>query len=157
MSVQPIPDRCRSITPYLIVPDAAAAIEFYKSAFGAVEVGRLTMPDGSVCHAEIMVGDSLLMLAGGNAAMKVAWPEEGEWPTVTIHHYVEDVDAAWQRAVDAGAKPVMPLTQMFWGDRYGQLADPFHHRWSLAQHVEDVSFEEMQKRGNEMFKQKPPC
>ena len=147
MTVKAIPERCRSITPYLLVPDGAAAIEFYKKAFGAIELYRMTGPDGkSVMHAEIMIDDTLLFLAGGFPGMDVAWPQGKQWPSVMFYHYFEDVDGAFKKAVDAGCTVVRELANQFYGDRTGEVADPFGQRWHLAQHIEDVSPEEMKKR-----------
>lgn len=147
MAVRAIPERCRSITPYLMVSDGAAAIEFYKQAFGAIELYRMTGPDGkAVMHAEIMIDDSLLFLAGGMPGMDVAWPKEKQWPSVTFYLYVEDVDGAFKRAVDAGCKVTRELANQFYGDRTGAVVDPFDQHWHLAQHVEDVTPEEMKKR-----------
>lgn len=147
MAVKAIPDRCRSITPYLLVPDGAAAISFYKKAFGAIELYRMTGPDGkSVMHAEIMIDDCLLFLAGNFPGMEVAWPKDKQWPPVMFYYYVEDVDAAFRRAVDAGCKVVRELANQFYGDRTGEVVDPFNQHWHLAQHVEDVAPEEMKKR-----------
>jgi uncharacterized glyoxalase superfamily protein PhnB len=154
--VKPIPDRFHSITPYLIVSDGAAAIDFYVKAFGATEVYRMPGPDGkSVMHAELQIGDSVVMLAGSVPWMNVAVPQGDQWPTVSIHLYVEDANAAWQKAIAAGCKELAPLTDMFWGDRFGKLADPFGQHWSIAQHIEDVTPEEMSKRGAEAMKNMP--
>ena len=145
--VQAIPDGYSTVTPYLIVPDGAAAIEFYTKAFGAEEVFRMAGEDGkSVLHAEIKIGTSLIMLAGTCEGMSTSWPQEGQWPPVTMHMYVEDVDAVWKQALDAGCKVAQELTDQFWGDRMGQVIDPFHQFWSLSQHVEDVPPEEMEER-----------
>lgn len=149
-----VPQGFHTVTPGFAVKDAARAIEFYKQAFGAEEVNRMTTPDGKVMHAEIRIGDSIIMLgeefpgAGGNPS-----PQTVGNTTVTLHIYTPDVDAAFDRAVKAGAKVAMPVSDMFWGDRYGRLTDPFGHSWSLATHKEDVSAEEAERRGNEMFKQ----
>jgi PhnB protein len=150
--VQPIPDRFHSITPYLIVSDGAAAIDFYVKAFGATELYRMPGPDGkSVMHAEIQIGDSVVMLAGSAPWMDIAVPQGNQWPPVSIHIYVEDAHAAWKQAVAAGCKELAPLTDMFWGDRFGKLGDPFGHHWSIAQHIEDVSPEEMDNRAAAAF------
>ena len=149
--IKPIPEGMHSITPHLIVSGAAQAIDFYKNAFGAQEISRFPAPDGKIMHAMIKIGDSFIFLAdemremGGPAA-----PAPGQSPVV-INLYVEDADATWNRAVAAGAKPKMPLMDMFWGDRYGQLHDPFGHTWALATHKEDVTPEEMQRRAQAMF------
>lgn len=152
--VKPIPERCHSITPYLIVKDGAAAIELYGKAFDADEIYRLTGPDGSsVMHAEIKIGDSVVFLAGVSGPMEVAYPQGEQWPSVVVHLYVQDADATWQRAVDAGCEGKSPPADMFWGDRMGKLIDPFGHHWSIAQHIEDVSPEEISRRAAELFAQ----
>lgn len=144
-AVKPIPDGMHSLTPYLICANAAEAITFYTKAFHAVEQYRLPGPGGKVMHACLKIGDSMLMLTD-------EWPEHNTFgPTalkgtpVLIHHYVEDVDASFKQAVEAGASVTMPVTDMFWGDRYGQLKDPFGHSWSLATHKRDLSVEEIQQ------------
>jgi len=144
----PIPAGYRSVTPSLVIKGAAEAIDFYKRAFGAEEVYRFNYPgpDGAmqVAHAEIRIGDSLIFL-GDEAPAHGAVAPTGPSP-VTIHLCVTDADASFNRAVEAGATVRMPLENMFWGDRYGTLTDPFGHHWAIAEHVEDVSPEEMQKR-----------
>jgi uncharacterized glyoxalase superfamily protein PhnB len=144
--VQAIPEQYGSVTPYLIVPDGGAAIEFYKKAFGAEEIFRMAGPDGKVMHAEIKIGDSMIMMAGACHGMETIWPAEGQWPPVTIHMYVEDANAAWKQALDAGCTSKRELQDMFWGDRMGSLIDPFHQHWSIAQHIEDVPESEMAER-----------
>jgi uncharacterized glyoxalase superfamily protein PhnB len=142
--VKKIPDGYRTVTPFLNIKGAAEAIEFYKKAFAAEERARMAGPDGMIMHAEIKIGDSIVMLA---EAMMNA-------PTQSsCHLYVDDVDAAWKRATAAGAKVEMPLDKMFWGDRYGVLSDRWGNRWAIATHVEDVSPQEMQKRAAEAMKQ----
>ena len=155
MAVKAIPDGYHSVNTYLTLKGAAKALEFYKKAFGAVELARMPGPGDKLMHAEIRIGDSIVMMAdemlemGGTSRS----PATLGGTTCGVMLYVEDVDAAWKRAIDAGAKVLTPLDNMFWGDRYGKLADPFGHEWSLAQHVEDVSPEEMKKR---MAAMKPP-
>ena len=145
--VRAIPEGYSTVTPYLIVPDGAAAIEFYSKAFGAVEQSRMTGPDGkSVLHAELKIGDSMIMLSGTCEGMETVWPQEGQWPPVTMHLYVEDAAAIWQQALEAGCQATRDLADMFWGDRMGKLIDPFHQHWSIAQHIEDVPPEEMKSR-----------
>jgi PhnB protein len=145
MPVAPIPPGYRSITPYLAVDGAAKAIEFYATAFGARERLRMPRPDGRIAHAELEIGDSLVMLAD-------PWPEghflppQGEAVPVSLHLYVPDVDAVAARAVAAGARLERPVETQFYGDRSGTLRDPFGHRWHLATHVEDVSEEEVARR-----------
>jgi uncharacterized glyoxalase superfamily protein PhnB len=144
-AVKPIPDGMHALTPYLICANAADAIAFYTKAFNAVEQIRLPGPGGKVMHATLKIGDSMLMLTD-------EWPEHHSFgpnslkgTPVTIHHYVEDVDASFKQAVEAGATVVLPVTDMFWGDRYGQIEDPFGHRWSVATHTRDVTPEQMQE------------
>lgn len=143
--VKPIPDGFGTATPHLAVKGAAKAIEWYAKALGAVERYRVPGPDGRLMHAEIMVGNSIVMIADDFGDM-CPGPKLSERSPVTIHLYVEDANAAWKRAIDAGATVAMPLQDMFWGDRYGNFVDPFGHSWSIAQHIEDVSPEEMPAR-----------
>jgi PhnB protein len=143
--VKPIPEGMHSVTPHLVCAGAADAIEFYKKAFGAVEVARLPGPDGKLMHAMVRIGDSAIMLVDENPQYGMLGPKALKGSSVTIHLYVDDADACVARAVKAGAKVTMPLDDMFWGDRYGKLEDPFGHHWSVATHVRDVSREEMQK------------
>jgi len=142
-TVSPIPAGMHSVTPHLICADAAAAIDFYKKAFGAIERSRLPGPDGKLLHAAIVIGDSTVMLAEEMPQWGSLGPKARQGTSVYIHLYVEDVDAFAARAVAAGATITMPITDMFWGDRYGQLEDPFGHRWSVATHTRDVTPEEM--------------
>lgn len=144
--VKAIPDGYHVVTPYLVVKGAADAIEFYTRAFGAHERFRMPAPDGSLMHAEIQIGDSAVMLSDENPQMGSTAPPTLGGSAGSLLVYVEDVDGAYQQAVDAGAKALMPVTEMFWGDRYGEVQDPFGHRWAIATHVEDVSPEEMEKR-----------
>ena len=154
MAVQPIPQGYHSVTPYMVLRNASAAIEFYKRAFGAEEVVRMPGPDGKVMHAEIKIGDSFIMLGDEMEGMGTAKsPQSLGATSVSLHVYVENVDKSIERAVAAGAKLQMPATDMFWGDRFGKVADPFGHEWSFATHIEDVSPEEMTRRGQEMFAQ----
>lgn len=143
--VKPIPEGMHTVTPHLVCARAADAIEFYKKAFGAVEVGRLPAPDGKLAHAMIRINGSAVMLADEFPDWGSFGPKSLKGSPVTIHLYVEDVDAFVARAVRAGAKITMPLEDMFWGDRYCKLEDPFGHHWSVATHVRDVSREEMQR------------
>jgi PhnB protein len=145
---KPIPDGYRTVTPYLTVKGAARAIDFYKRAFGAQEVERLTGPDGqSVVHAEIKIGDSVVMLSDELPQMGCRSPQTLGGTTASIFLYVPDVDTAFKRAVDAGAKAAMAPADMFWGDRFGKLVDPFGHEWGMATHKEDLTPEEIRKRG----------
>lgn len=141
----PIPEGYNSVTPYLVVDDAAKAIEFYKQAFGAEEKFRMPMGD-RIGHAEIKIGDSFVMLADEFPEMDHLGPKTRGGTTVSLLVYVNDVDSAYKTAIDAGAKQLRPLENQFWGDRMGSLTDPFGHQWSLATHVEDVSEEEMATR-----------
>jgi PhnB protein len=143
---KPIPDGYNSVTPYLVVDDAKRAIEFYKQAFGAEEKFRLPMGDDRIGHAEIKIGDSFVMLADEFPEMGHLGPNSRGGPTSSIVLYVEDVDASFKKALDAGAKQQRAVENQFWGDRMGTLTDPFGHQWSLATHVEDVSESEMQTR-----------
>jgi len=153
--VKPIPDGYHTITPYLTIRGAAQAIEFYKKAFGAEELSRMTAPDGRLGHAELRIGDSIFMLGDEFPEMGGKGPQTLGGTPVGLFLYVNDVDAAFARATAAGAKVTMPLADMFWGDRYGKLADPFGHEWSLGTHKEDVKPEEMARRAEEAFKARP--
>ncbi len=144
-AVQPIPEGMRTVTPHLICDGAAEAIEFYKTAFGAVELSRLPGADGKVMHASIRIGDSVIMLNDEAPQWGAFGPKSLKGSPVTLHLYVEDADAVFAQAVQAGATSTMPLEDMFWGDRYGKVEDPFGHHWSIATHVRDVTPEEMQK------------
>ncbi|MBC8645657.1 MAG: VOC family protein [Thermoanaerobaculia bacterium] len=144
-TVRPIPEGYHTVTPYLSIDGAAAAIEFYEKAFGAKELFRIAQPDGRVGHAELQIGDSRVMLADEYPEMNFRGPSSIGATPVMLHLYVEDVDAAFARAVAAGAKVTRPLRDEFYGDRTGSVEDPFGHWWSLATHVRDVSEEEMQK------------
>jgi PhnB protein len=146
MGVKPIPDGYESAAPYLAVEDAAAAIEYYKKAFGATERVRMDAPDGKIGHAELEIGGSLVMLSDPFPQSSTTPPKELGGTTCSIFMYVEDVDAVVKQAVDAGATPTMEVADQFWGDRMGSFTDPFGHAWSIATHVEDVPPEEMQER-----------
>ncbi len=143
-TVKPIPEGMHSLTPHLVCAGAAEAIEFYKKAFNAVEMMRLPGPGGKLIHASVRIGDSILMLVDEFPEMGAKGPKSLQGSPVTIHLYVEDADAAVAQAVAAGAKVTMPLADMFWGDRYGQLEDPFGHCWSVATHVRDLSPQEVE-------------
>ncbi len=150
--VRKIPEGFHTISPHLVVKGAGDAIAFYKEAFGAEELARMPGPDGkSVMHALLRIGDSMLMLNDEFPEMNSLSPKALKGTAVTIHLYVEDVDAMFDRAVGAGATVAMPLQDMFWGDRYGVLTDPFGHKWSMATHKEDVSPAEMSKRAASAF------
>jgi PhnB protein len=141
---KPIPHGMHSVTPHLICAGAADAIDFYKKAFNAVELTRLPGPNGKLMHGSIRIGDSTVMLSDEFPEMGGLGPKSLKGSPVTIHLYVEDADAFAAHAAAAGATITMPVADMFWGDRYGQLEDPFGHRWSVGTHVRDVTPEEMQ-------------
>lgn len=144
-TAKPIPDGMHSLTPHLVCAGAAEAIEFYKAAFSAVEVHRLPGPGGKLMHAMVRIGDSALMLVDEVPEWGALGPKSLGGSPVTVHLYVTDVDATVAQAVAAGAKVTMPVTDMFWGDRYGMLEDPFGHRWSVATHIKDTTPAEMQE------------
>jgi PhnB protein len=149
VAVKPIPEGYHTLTPYLIVKGAAAALEFYAKALGAQELFRMADPSGKVGHAEMKIGDSPFMLADEFPEMGAVAPPAGGGHSVSFLVYVPDVDAAFARALAAGAKAVRPVQDQFYGDRSGTLEDPFGHQWTLATHVEDVSPEEMERRAQE--------
>jgi PhnB protein len=149
--VTPVPAGFHTATPYLVVRDAARAIEFYKQAFGAKEIFRMPAPDGKIMHGEIQIGDSRVMLSDECPDMGSKSPQALNGSPVSIFLYVEDVDAVFKNAVAAGAKPTAPVQDMFWGDRYGKVTDPFGHQWQIATHKEDVSPHEMEKRSAAAF------
>ncbi len=150
-NVQPIPEGYPQVTPYLCVDGAEAAIEFYRSVFGATERMRMGAPGGRVGHAELQLGDSLIMLADEFPEMGNVGPKSVGGTPVTISVYTEDVDAVFDRAIKAGAKELRAVETQFYGDRSGQFEDPFGHRWSVATHVEDVAPDEMERRAAEMM------
>jgi PhnB protein len=152
MAVKPIPDGYHTVTPYLIIKGAAAALDFYKKAFGAVELMRMPGPDGSVAHAEIRIGDSPVMLGDEMPQMGYKGPLSLGGSPVGIMIYVPDVDATFNRAVAAGGKVVKPLQDQFYGDRSGTLTDPFGHVWTVATHKEDVAPDEMERRMKDAMK-----
>lgn len=150
--VKPIPDEYHTITPTLTVNDAARAIEFYQQGLGAEERLRMPAPDGKrVMHAELKIGDSVIMLSDEMPGQDCRSPQAYGGTPVAFYVYVEDVDAAFDRAVAAGATVKMPVEDMFWGDRIGSVTDPSGHVWTLATHVEEVSPEEMEERGREFM------
>jgi PhnB protein len=146
MATKPVPEGYHTVTPYLHVDDAEQAIDFYKKAFGAKERMRMEAPDGRVAHAEIEIGDSLVMLSDPFPQSSVRTPKELGGTTAGVFLYLEDVDAVVKRAVGAGATVTMEVADQFWGDRFGSVTDPFGHSWSIATHVEDVPPEEMAER-----------
>ena len=155
MSVQAIPKGYHTITPYMTVRDAARAIEFYKQAFGAKEKGVMKGPEGKVMHAELVIGDSTIMLADEFPEFGSLSPQSIGGSGTGLHIYIEDVDSAFDRAVQAGATVEMPVADMFWGDRYGKLRDPFGHKWSIGTHKADLSMEEMKKGMDETMAKMP--
>jgi PhnB protein len=151
-AVSPIPQGYHSITPQITCRDAAKAIDFYKTVFGAKVIVNMPGPDGKVMHAELQIGDSKIMLGDEFPGMS-AGPVPSATPASSLFIYTEDVDTLFNRAVEGGAKATMPPSNMFWGDRYGKFTDPFGHHWGVATHVEDVAPEEMQRRSEEAMKQ----
>ena len=151
MTAKPIPDGYHTVTPYLIVHQAAEAIDFYKRAFGASELMRLVAPNGAVGHAEVKIGDSPIMLADESPDEGFRGPHSLGGSAVSILLYVEDVDTLFDRAIAAGAKALRPVTDQFYGDRAGTLEDPFGHVWTLATHKEDLSPTEINKRAEAVF------
>ena len=147
--VNPIPDGYPRVTPYLIVNGAAAAIDFYKSVLGATERMRMAGPDGKLGHAELEIGDSVIMLADEHPEMNAVGPKTVGGTPVFLHVYVEDADSVFERAVEAGAEPLQPVEDKFYGDRSGGFEDPFGHHWNVATHVEDIPPDEMSKRAAE--------
>jgi PhnB protein len=148
-NVKPIPDDYPQVSPYLCVDDAGAALDFYAKVLGAKERMRMAEPDGRIGHAELQLGDSVIMLADEYPDIGIRSPKAFGGSPVTLSIYVEDVDAVFDRAIAAGAKSLRPVEKQFYGDRSGQFEDPFGHRWSVASHVEDVSPEEMERRSAE--------
>ena len=144
-AVKPIPDGMHSLTPHLICAGAADAIDFYKKAFNAIEVSRLPGPQGTIMHAMLRIGDSALMLNDEFPEWGGFGPKSLKGSSVTIHLYVNDADAAFAQAVAAGAKVTLPIADMFWGDRYGMLEDPFGHKWSIATQKRDLTHQEIQE------------
>ncbi|MFN7132714.1 MAG: VOC family protein [Myxococcales bacterium] len=152
---QPIPKGFHTATPSLIVRGAADALEFYKNAFGAKELSRMADPSGKVMHAEIRIGDSIIMLGDEFPEMGARGPQSIGGTGSSVMLYTKDVDALFERAVKAGAKVLMPVANMFWGDRYGRVEDPFGHQWQLATHIEDLTPKEMAKRAQAAFSAPP--
>jgi PhnB protein len=149
MATKPIPEGYHTVTPYLAVDDAAQAIEYYKNAFGAKERVRMDAPGGKIGHAELEIGDSLVMLSDPFPQASTKPPKELGGTSASVFMYVKDVDAVVKQAVDAGAEVTMEVSDQFWGDRFGSVKDPFGHLWSIATHVEDVPPEEMAERAKE--------
>ena len=154
-AVRPVPEHLHTVTPRLVVADGAAAIAFYAKAFGAQQIGeRFTGPDGELIHAEIRIGNSVVMLTEDAVDGPVSSPQRlGGMVTCVMALYWEDVDAAWERAVAAGAEVIYPLQDQFYGERGGRLRDPFGQQWMMSQHIEDVPAEEMARRASAFFSQ----
>jgi PhnB protein len=148
--VKPIPEDYPQVMPYLIVDGAGEAIEFYKVVFGATERMRLDGPDGKVGHAELQIGEAVIMLADENPDMNIEGPKAVGGTPVTIHVYVENADGTFDRAIQAGAKSLRAVENQFYGDRSGQFEDPYGHRWNVATHVEDITEDEMLRRAAEI-------
>jgi PhnB protein len=153
MAVKPIPDGYPQVIPYLVVDRASAAIDFYSSVLGFKERMRIAGPDGKVGHAELELGDSMIMLADEHPEVGADGPKSVGGTPVTISLYIEDVDAVFDAALKAGATPLRPVENQFYGDRSGQFEDPFGHKWSISTHVEDVPPDEMERRAAEMASQ----
>jgi uncharacterized glyoxalase superfamily protein PhnB len=153
---QPIPKGYHIITPSIVVRGAAQAIEFYKKAFGAKERSRMPGPNGKLLHAEIKIGDSIIMLSDEMPTMGANSPQTVGGTSSSLMIYTKNADALFQQAVAAGAKPTMPVADQFWGDRYGRVTDPFGHDWQIATHKEDLTPKEMAKRAAAMFSSAPP-
>ena len=151
MAVKPIPEGYHAITPYLVVDDATGAIEFYKRAFGAKERGRMPGPGDTVAHAELEIGDSLIMLSDPFEEARTKTPKVLGGTSVGIFLYSEDVDETYKQALDAGATSTSEPEDMFWGDRFASVTDPYGHNWQFATHVEDVTPEEIDRRSKEAF------
>ena len=154
-AVPPIPRGYHTVTPYLVVNNGSEAIEFYKKAFGAKELLRHTTPDGKILNAQLKIGDSMVLLSDEFPGGDTRSPVSLGTSTVTLHVYTRDVNKLWERAIAAGARIIMPLNNQFWGERYGQLADPFGHRWSLSQqvHMTEEEMEALEKAAMEMMGQ----
>jgi PhnB protein len=148
---KPIPEGFHSVTPSLVVRDAAKAIDFYKKALGAQELVRMPGPDGKIMHAEIKIGDSIIFLGEENPQMGAKSPQTLGGCTGTLNLYVQDVDQTFKQAVSAGGRESMPVADQFWGDRYGTFVDPFGYSWGVATHKEDLSPAEMDQRMKEFF------
>jgi PhnB protein len=153
MAVQPVPEGYHTITPYLAVDDASAAIDYYRRAFGAKERVRMSGPGDSIMHAELEIGDSLVMLSDPFPQASTRNPKELGGTSASIFVYVDNIDELYKQAIDAGASSLMEPDDMFWGDRFGSVQDPFGHSWTIATHIEDVAPEELEKRQKEWMEQ----
>ncbi len=152
-SVKPIPQGFHTVTPSLVVRNAAQAIDFYKKALGAEELMRMASPGGKIGHAELKIGDSIIFLSDEMPEMGCKSPQTLGGSAGTLHLYVEDVDKAFQRAINAGGKTTMPVADMFWGDRYGVFVDPYGHSWGLGTHKEDLTEQEIEERAKDFYAQ----
>jgi len=152
-SSQPIPHGFHTVTPSLIVRNGAEAVEFYKKALGAEEIMRMALPDGRIGHAELKIGDSIVFLSDENPAMGCKSPQTLGGTASSLYLYVEDVDKAFQRAIDAGGKVTMPVADMFWGDRFGNFEDPYGHSWGLSTRTQDLSKQEMEEGAKSFYAQ----
>ena len=152
-----IPKGFSSVTPHLVIKDCSKAIDFYVKAFSAKEIYRSLMPNGKVMHAMMQVGNSIVMMADEFPDMGIKSPNTLGGTPVALHIYTEDADKLFKQAMDAGSIQIMPVTDMFWGDRYGQIQDPYGHRWAIATHTRDVSSEDMKKAVEEIFSKSKPC
>jgi PhnB protein len=153
MAVKPVPEGYHTVTPYLAVENASAAIDFYRRAFGAKERARISGPGDTIMHAELEVGDSLVMLSDPFPQASTTPPKELGGTSASVFMYVEDIDAVYRQAIDAGATSLMEPDDMFWGDRFGSVQDPFGHSWTIATHIEDLEPEEMRRRSDEFMAQ----
>jgi len=153
ISARPIPEGFHTVTPSLVVRNAAEAIEFYKRALGAQELMRMASPDGKIAHAELKIGDSIIFLLDEFPNMGSKSPQTLGSNTGNLYVYVEDVDTAFQRAIDAGGRATMPVADMFWGDRYGMFVDPYGHSWGLSTHKEDLTEQETEERAKDFYAQ----
>ena len=153
MAVQPVPEGYHTVIPYLAVDNAAEAIDFYRRAFGAKERVRMPGPGDTVMHAELEIGDSHVMLSDPFPQASTTPPKELGGTSASVFMYVEDIDSVYKQAVDAGATSLMEPDDMFWGDRFGSVQDPFGHSWTIATHIEDLEPEEMQRRSEEFMAQ----
>jgi len=152
-STQPVPPGFHTVTPSLTVRNGSQAIEFYKKALGAEQRMCMTGPDGKITHAELKIGDSVVFLNDENPQMGCKSPQTLGGTSGTFYLYVEDVDKAFQRAVDAGGKATMPVTDMFWGDRFGSFVDPYGHTWGLSTHTQDMTEQEMEEGAKAFYAQ----
>lgn len=153
--INPIPPGMRTITPHLVIKGASQALEFYKKAFSAKELEKAPLPDGKLMHASIKIGDSVVMMADEFPGSNMKAPDSAGITTVALHIYTKNVDKLWQQALDAGAKIAMPLDNQFWGERYGQVSDPFGHQWSMSQRIKmgPKEMKEKEQQAMAMFSQ----